>query len=681
METTVQDTLKASYQSLIDDFYFSLEGAIPTEKQRAELWQNIAQSKLAGEKDFGQHLAVYRKIFGNNPAPAAWIPDAKTIENSNIGQAMKTLGFNNFADFHHFSRTEHDKFWEYTIEKLGIIFHKKFDKVIDNPDDAENARWLTGAELNIADSCFRAEKDKTAIYTAGEGTEITAITYGELEKLVNRAANGFYKIGLQKGDRVIIYMPLSAEAVILYLGMVRAGIQVVSVADSFSTVELEKRCAMIDAKAVCTTDGYQYAGKFLPIFDKVKAGKTPRAILVRYGKNEPDLRENDILYNDFLSENEDFTSVKSDAYGITNILFSSGTTKEPKAIPWTHLTPIKGASDGFYHHDIKAGDVVTWTTSMGWMMGPWVMYAAFINRASLALFTGSAASEEFGEFAQETGITMMGTIPSLVKVWRKNKSMEKYQWKVRVFSSTGEPSNAEDYLYLMSLTGYRSPVIEYCGGTEIGGGYITGSVVQAASPSVFTTPALGLNFVLFDEENQNTDFGQIGQVFLQTPALGISQSLLNKNHHEEYFAGCPLYEGRTLRRHGDAFLKDKQAYDDSTIYRSTGRVDDAMNIGGIKVSAVEIEETVNQHPLVFESAAIAVQEENGGPEQLIVYYVPKSDIPDEAALHKEIQKMLATEMNPLFRLSKLIRRPNLPRTASNKIMRRELRKEYLESGK
>jgi acetyl-CoA synthetase len=437
---------------------------------------------------------------------------------------------------------------------------------------------------------------------------------------------------------------------------------------------------MIDAKAICTVDGYQYGGKFLPIFDKVKAGATPRAILVQYGKNSPALRESDVLYDAFLVENDVFEAIEAEPYGITNILFSSGTTKEPKAIPWTHLTPIKGASDGYYHHDIHEGDVVTWTTSMGWMMGPWTVYAAFINKASLALFTGSAASEEFGEFAQETGITVLGTIPSLVKVWRKTKSMEKFQWKVRVFSSTGEPSNAEDYLYLMSLVGYKSPIIEYCGGTEIGGGYITGTVVQPASPSVFTTAAIGLDFILMNEENAEVESGEIGQVFLVPPVLGISQSLLNKNHHEEYYAGCPLSpSGKVLRRHGDAFLKDKQIYDNSPIFRSTGRVDDAMNIGGIKVSAVEIEETANLHPLIFESAAIAIQEENGGPEQLVIYYVPKTTVSDDAQLHKDVQKMLATEMNPLFRLSKLIARPNLPRTASNKIMRRELRKEYLDS--
>jgi acetyl-CoA synthetase len=678
MNTTEKTALKNSLKSLFDDFYLSLEGARASESQLAEFWQKNAQQILASEQDFEQHLLFYNKIFGNNPAPAAWIPTEEGIKNSNIGQAINDFGLSNFEHLHRFSCTQHEDFWNYTLEKLGIIFQKKYDKIIHNPEDAENAAWLPGAKLNITDSCFKAAGEKIAILTAGEGTEIKGISYAELEKNVNRVANGFYQAGFKKDDRVVIYMPLSAEAVILYLGMVRAGIQVVSVADSFSTVELEKRCAVIDAKAVCTVDGYQYAGKFLPIFDKVKAGKTPRAVVVQYGQNTPQLRPDDILYDNLLSQNDNFSSILSDAYGVTNILFSSGTTKEPKAIPWTQLTPIKAATDAYYHHDIRPNDVITWTTSMGWMMGPWVMYAAFIHQATLALFTGSAASSEFCEFAQETGITIMGTIPSLVKVWRKTKAAENFQWKVRLFSSTGEPSNAEDYLYLMSLVGYKSPIIEYCGGTEIGGGYITGSIAQPSSPSVFTTPAVGIDFVLLNESNVEVEYGETGQVFLRTPALGISQSLLNKNHHEEYFVDCPEFEGRVLRRHGDAFLKDKQIYDESRIFRSTGRVDDAMNIGGIKVSAVEIEETVNQHPLIFETAAVAVQEENGGPEQLIIYFVPKNDIPDEAVLFKEVQKMLSTEMNPLFRLSKLIKKANLPRTASNKIMRRELRKEFLE---
>src|SRR5688572_22989055 len=183
-----------------------------------------------------------------------------------------------------------------------------------------------------------------------------------------------------------------------------------------------------------------------------------------------------------------------------NILFSSGTTATPKAIPWNHTTPIKAAADAYLHHDIRPGDVLAWPTNLGWMMGPWLIYAALVNRAAIALYSGAPSGADFGDFVEKTGVTMLGVIPSLVRAWRESRCMEGRDWsRIRCFSSTGECSNADDMRYLMSLAGNK-PVIEYCGGTEIGGGYITGTMIHPAAPATFTTPALGLDFEILDDD-------------------------------------------------------------------------------------------------------------------------------------------------------------------------------------
>ena len=141
---------------------------------------------------------------------------------------------------------------------------------------------------------------------------------------------------------------------------------------------------------------------------------------------------------------------------IVNVLFSSGTTGDPKAIPWDQTTPIKCATDGKYHHDIKIGDVVVWPTNLGWMMGPWLIFATLINGGTIGLFEDAPTGEGFGKFVHDAKTTMLGVVPALVRHWKKTKCMEVFDWSsIRCFSSTGEASNEKDMTYLSALAGFR----------------------------------------------------------------------------------------------------------------------------------------------------------------------------------------------------------------------------------
>jgi len=243
--------------------------------------------------------------------------------------------------------------------------------------------------------------------------------------------------------------------------------------------------------------------------------------------------------------------------------------------------------------------------------------------------------------------------------------MEGLDWSsLRLFSSTGECSTADDYLYLMWLAGFR-PVIEYCGGTEIGGGYITGTILQPAAPATFTTAALGLDFHIFGDDGKPA---QTGEVFIDPVSIGLSRSLLNRDHDEIYFAGCPRDEsGQTLRRHGDEI----QVAGD--FYRALGRADDTMNLGGIKVSSAEIEQVVSQAEGVVESAAVARTPEDGGPSELVIFVVVSGTAKGLGEMRADMQQRIRDRLNPLFKITNLQSIDSLPRTASNKVMRRLLR--------
>ena len=600
----------------------------------------------------------------------SWTPAKKTIESSNIYRMMQRHGFTDYEEFWRWSVDSKADFWQETLENLDINLEKPFSKILDTSKGDEQPQWLKGAELNIVDSCFQRANNSLAVVYQPEGGKIKKVTQKELQQLVNRIANGLRDLGVVKGDVIAIDMPMTLEAVAVYLAAIKAGNPVATIADSFTPNEIAVRLKITKPKLIFTQDILLRTGKTLPLYQKVVDAKAPKAVVFKTFSESRLNRKGDIFWDDFLSQDTHFDSIIQKPNDAITYLFSSGTTGEPKAIPWTHTTPIKGASDGYYHHNIHEGDVVCWPTNLGWMMGPWLIFAALINKATIALHYGAPLSREFGEFVRDAKVTMLGVVPSIVKTWIKTQCMEGLDWNtIKCFSSTGEVSNFHEMEYLMQLANTK-PVIEYCGGTEIGGGYVTSTMVQPNIASTFSTQALGGEFVLLDDENRLSNKGEL---FIIPPVMGLSTSLLNRNHHKVYFEGTPTYKGKRLRRHGDQLERLENGY-----YRAQGRVDDAMNLGGIKVSSVQIESVVNKLPFVKESAAIAVSPKDGGPSELIIYFV-KSDFTGDKDLLKLVNTFIKEQLNPLFRAKELIAIDALPRTASNKVMRRTLRDDYEKS--
>jgi len=681
LEAGLSETTAREWLELIHRMLESLSAQV--------CWQTISKENLRPDHPFELHQILYHHIFRNwdtSKAPVpAWSPTPEQISKSNIGRAMGELKIAGFQQFHQWSVQHYSEFWKYMIRRLGIRFKIPYQGIVDLSQGVTKPRWLPQAELNIVDSCFQAAGgpggrgsaahlspagDGAAIIFQNHQDEIDSISINVLQDLTNRVANGIFQSGFEPGDALSIIMPMSPESVAIYLGIIKAGCLVVSIADSFAPSEIEKRLRLAHGKAIFTQDVVQRAGKQLPLYEKIITESASRAIVLpeRDDLAVP-LRPGDLSWQDFLSDDANFESVSCSPHAHTNILFSSGTTGDPKAIPWTHTTPIKCAADGYLHQNIQPGDIIAWPTNLGWMMGPWLIYASLLNRSTIALYPDAPTQRGFGQFIQDAQVTMLGVVPSLVKIWKSSKCMQGLDWSaIKVFSSTGECSNTEDMLYLMSLAGYK-PIIEYCGGTEIGGAYITGTVVQPSAPTTFTTPAFGLDFVILDENGEEVDNGE---VFLNTPSMGLSTELVNKDHHQVYYEGTPKgLENQILRRHGDQIEKLPGGY-----YRAHGRADDTMNLGGIKVSSAEIERILNQLDGIQETAAIAINA-NEGPSQLVIYACLLPNNPREKSEWLEkCRKAVKQKLNPLFKIHDVVIVDILPRTASNKIMRRKLRTRY-----
>ena len=628
----------------------------------------VALSKefLGPEYPFSVHEFLYHRFATDN---IVWRPDSNDIDNSNLTQLIHKLRLNTVEEVHRFSVSKPESFWQCIVEHLGICFDSSSKPIMDYKNGSEKVIFFPQAKLNIAESCFRADPSEIAIVYQAECGLVEKVSYGELEEMTKQVAAGLRVLGVMPGSRIAIYMPMTTESIAIYLGTIWAGCTVVGIADSFAAPEIRKRIDLVEPVVVFTQDVVRRGKKIIPLYERIKEADGPPAVVLPEPGSllRDSLRHGDISWHEFIREGSiDCTICRSTDY--TNILFSSGTTGAPKAIPWDHITPIKCAMDACFHHDIRSGEIVAWPTNLGWMMGPWLIYGSLINRATIALYYGPPTTRGFIDFVRESKVNMLGTIPSIVRSWREKDVFEGTKLEdLRALSSTGECSNASDMLWLMASVGYK-PVLEYCGGTELAGGYLGATMLQPARPACFTTPTFGTELVILDEGNEENN---TGEVFLRPSAVGMSSELIGSDHDAIYFEGTPVYGNRILRKHGDAIEKIGPE-----CFRVHGRIDDSMNLGGIKVGSAEIERVLNAIEGLRETAAIAVPPLAGGPSQLVLYVVLQKPVDN---LIEVLQDVVKKRINPLFRISDVIELQSLPRTDSNKVIRRALRELYLSS--
>ncbi|KAF1892704.1 hypothetical protein Lal_00042593 [Lupinus albus] len=646
-------------------------------------WQNITRSILNPELPFSFHQMLYYSCYKDyGPDPPAWIPDLENAALTNVGLLLERRGkeflgsgykdpITSFSDFQKFSVSNPEVYWKTVLEEMNISFSKPPQCVLHEslPGGSQlsypGGQWLPGAYINPAKNCLNLNSKRSL-------NDTVIIWRDELHD----------SLPVQR----MTLKELREEVSCICSRSTGSGYVVVSIADSFAPLEISTRLKISNAKVIFTQDLIIRGDKSLPLYSRVVDAQSPMAIVIPTKGSEfsMKLRDGDLSWHDFLEgvnnlRGKEFIAVEKPVEAFTNILFSSGTTGDPKAIPWSNISPLKAAADAWCHLDIRRGDIVSWPTNLGWMMGPWLVYASFINGASMALYNGSPLGSGFAKFVQDAKVTMLGVIPSLVRSWRNANSTSGYDWSaIRCFGSTGEASNVDEYLWLMRRANYK-PIIEYCGGTEIGGGFVTGSLLQAQSLAAFSTPAMCCTLHILDDDGHPIPENSpgIGELALGPHMFGASNTLLNADHYSVYFKGMPLWNGRVLRRHGDVFERTARGY-----YHAHGRADDTMNLGGIKVSSVEIERICSGvDSNILELAAIGVPPSGGGPEVLVVAVVLKcSDTEDLQQLRISFNSALQKKLNPLFRVSRVVSLPSLPRTASNKVMRRVLRHQLLHNG-
>lgn len=673
-----------------------------------ELWRElVARRVLKPWHPHSLHQLVYYSVYAHWDAstkgpPLYWFPSLWHARRTNLGRIMEIYGpkllgaaykdpITSFNLFQKFSVQHPEVYWSIVLKEISVSFIEAPKCILDASDKSKHGgTWLPGSVLNIAECCLlpqdhlKKDDGSVAIVWRDEGfddSKVNQMTLKELRRQVMMVAN-VIAAKFSKGDAIAIDMQMTVNAVIIYLAIIVAGCVVVSIADSFAPKEIAVRLRVSKAKGIFTQDFISRGGRKFPLYSRVIEAATCKAIVLPVLGDEigVQLREQDQSWKDFLSPCSQHprsnhyspVPVYQSIESVTNILFSSGTTGEPKAIPWTQLSPLRSAADGWALIDIQVGDTYCWPTNLGWVMGPTLIYSCFLSGATLALYHGSPLGHGFGKFVQDAGVTILGTVPSLVKTWKNTNCMKGLDWtKIRTFCSTGETSNVDDDLWLSSKS-YYNPIIECCGGTELASCYIIGSQLQPQTFGAFSTASMTAGFVILDEHGvpYPDDVACVGEVGLFPQYLGATDRLLNADHEDVYFKGMPIYNGKRLRRHGDMIKRSVGGY-----IIVEGRADDTMNLGGIKTSSVEIERVCDRaDECILETAAISVAPASGGPEQLVIFVVLKKGFNSDAETIKmKFSKAIQRNLNPLFKVSLVRIVQEFPRTASNKILRRVLR--------
>ncbi|RAL43062.1 hypothetical protein DM860_009844 [Cuscuta australis] len=673
------------------------------------VWREITARKLLKPTHpHALHRLLYTSVYSNydessSGPPLFWFPSLDEAKSTNLGRLMETHGpevmgasykdpIASFKQFHKFSVDHPEIYWSFVLSELAIQFREVPKCILDTSDKSKHGgTWLPGSVLNIAECCLmpssyhKKHDDSLAIVWRNEGhddEDVNCMSLKELRDKVMLVANALDSL-FSKGDAIAIDMPMTEKAVIIYLGIILGGFSVVSIADSFAPKEIATRLRVSKARGIFTQDFIVRGGRRFPLYSRIVEAAPKKVIVIPAVGDDIQvlLRPQDLSWKSFTASPNDpprpshYTPVYQPIDSITNILFSSGTTGDPKAIPWTQLSPVRAAADSWAHFDVKAGDVFCWPTNLGWVMGPTLVYACLLTGATMALYHGSPLGRGFGKFVQDSRVTILGTVPSLVKAWKSTDCMKGLNWtRIRVFGTTGEVSNVDDDLWLTSRAYYK-PIVECCGGTELASTYIAGNLLQPQAFGTFSSASMAVGIVILDEDGHAypDDKACIGEVGLFPINMGASERLLNADHEKVYFEGMPVHKGMRLRRHGDILKRIVGGY-----LMVQGRADDTMNLGGIKTSSVEIERVCNLADRnVVETAAVSASPANGGPEELAIFVVLKEgyEISIEE-LKPKFSRAIQSSLNPLFKVRAVRIVPSFPRTASNKVIRRALRDKW-----
>jgi acetyl-CoA synthetase len=359
------------------------------------------------------------------------------------------------------------------------------------------------------------------------------------------------------------------------------------------------------------------------------------------------------------------------------ILYTSGTTGKPKGIAHTHASfPIKAAQDMAFGTDVGRGTRICWYTDIGWMMGPWLIYGALINGATICIYDGAPdypTPDRMWEFCAKHKVEVLGISPTLIRALSNcgDELPKKHDLSsLRAFASTGEPWNPAPWWWLFEKVGNsKLPIINYSGGTEIAGGILMGNPLLPIKPCSFPAPCPGMDVDILDEEGNPVEPGKVGELVIKQPWIGMARGFWQE---KERYLDTYWRRFKDIWVHGDWAMRDKDGH-----WFILGRSDDTLKVAGKRVGPAEVESLLVAHPDVAEAAVIGVPDEVKGTAMVAFVVLGNTDRGIRVPLEADLKALVAKDMGKPLAPSKIHFVSALPKTRNAKVMRRVIRSAYL----
>jgi acetyl-CoA synthetase len=617
-----------------------------------------------------------------------WEPSPEVIGRSRLKRFMDRHGLASWEDLLRRSTTDLEWFWDAVVQDLDIRFRRPYHGVLNRSRGAEWATWFPGAEMNIVDSCLDKwlegpQGDKPALIWEGEPGEVRRLSYRELDREVDSLARGLRSLGLEKGERVAIFMPLTPEVVIAILACARLGAIALPLFSGYGPGAIASRLNDASASLMLCADGFYRRGQVVPMKETADQAlaEAPRVrnlvVFRRVGRRVPWTEGRDRDWSEVMATDGgdgDLTE-PLDPEAPLLLIYTSGTTGKPKGAVHVHAGfPLKTAQDMAHGFDVGQDDVIFWVTDIGWMMGPWLIFGSLLHGATMVLYEGTPdtpGADRLWRMVADHRVTVMGVSPTLVRglMGAGSELPRRHDLSsLRILGGTGEPWNPEPFMWFFrEVGGGRLPVINYTGGTEISGGILCGNVLSHLRPCSFAGPLPGMAADVLDERGRSVR-GEVGELAIREPWPGMTRG---------FWGGPERYLETYWSRFPDVWVHGDWAYvAEDGLWYVLGRSDDTIKVAGKRLGPAEVESVLVEHSAVAEAAAVGVPDELKG-ESLVCFVVLRAGEEGSAALSEELKNRVAGALGKPLRPLAVLFVTELPRTRNAKILRRVVKAVYL----
>jgi acetyl-CoA synthetase len=615
-----------------------------------------------------------------------FVPSPETVDKANITAYMRSKGFDpaDYEAFFKWSLDHREEFWNDQANELHWFqpWQTTFQWT-----NVPFFQWYVGGKFNVAYNCLDRHmdtpvRDRVAYHWEDDtGKKTRTITYHDLYVMTNRLAKGLQNLGIKKGDRVAIYMPMVPELPAAMLACARLGAVHTVVFGGFAATALQERINDCEAKVLITADGSYRGGKLVElkkIADEALAG-TPgvqKAIVLRNANEEVPMQEGrDIYWDELLKDIPEDTYVpceEMDSEDMLYILYTSGSTGKPKGVVHVQGGYAVGVyATTKYVFDIKPDDVYWCTADIGWVTGhSYIVYGPLQNGVTGVMFEGTPAypaPDRWWEIVEKYKVTILYTAPTAIRSLMRLGE----QWpakhdlsSLRLLGTVGEPINPEAWIwYRQNIGRGQLPIVDTWWQTETGAILISPTVIMPLKPGSATWPLPTIDAVVVDKNGSPVGSDKGGFLIIRHPWPSQMRTIYgDPARYQTYWDTIPgVYFA------GDAATKDQNGY-----FRIQGRVDDVIKVSGHRLGSMEIESALVSHPSVAEAAAIGKPDEIKG-EHVKVFVILKHNVEPSDQLAQELKQHVRTVVGPLAMPDELEFVPSLPKTRSGKIMRRVVR--------